>query len=118
MPQPVTAGQPPFDHLAQLGGDVLLRGYYQGRFRDRHLLALEGEYRMPMVWRIGLVGFAGAGRVAGRLDAFDLTGLKTSAGGGLRFLLSPSEGLNIRADWAYGFAVRSGAFYLSLGEAF
>jgi len=60
------SGTPPFDLLPQLGGDVLLRGYYQGRFRDHTLVALQGEYRLPVFWRIGLVGFAEAGQVAPR----------------------------------------------------
>jgi len=37
------SGDPPFDVLPQLGGDVLLRGYYQGRFRDKDLLAFQAE---------------------------------------------------------------------------
>lgn len=113
-----TTGAPPFDLLPQVGGDVLLRGYFQGRFRDRNLVALQAEYRAPLIWRIGVVGFGAAGRVANRLDAFALDGIKVSAGGGLRFLLSRQEGLNIRADFAYGFDVKSSGFYLAIGEAF
>lgn len=111
-------GTPPFDLLPQLGGDVLLRGYYQGRFRDQVMLTVQSEYRLPVVWRIGLVGFVEAGRVAPRLDTMSFGDVKLSAGGGLRFLLSPSEGLNIRADYGWGFDVGSGGFYLGIGETF
>lgn len=111
-------GTPPFDLLPQLGGDVLLRGYYQGRFRDLALVAVQGEYRLPLVWRLGVVGFAEAGRVAPGLTGMAFDGLKLSAGGGLRFLLSPGEGLNVRADFGWGFDVGSGGFYLGIGEAF
>jgi len=112
------SGTPPFDLLPQVGGEVLLRGYYQGRFRDLVLVAAQAEYRLHVVWRIGLVGFAEAGRVAPRVGDLSFDGLKTSAGGGLRFLLAPSEGVNIRADYGWGFDVKAGGFYLSIGEAF
>jgi hypothetical protein len=111
-------GTPPFELLPQLGGDVLLRGYYQGRFRDQVMVALQAEYRLPVVWRIGLVAFAEAGQVAPRIDDLAFDAFKASLGGGLRFLLSPKEGLNIRADYGYGFDVKSGGFYLAIGEAF
>ena len=111
-------GTPPFDRLPQLGGDVLLRGYYQGRFRDRNLRAVEAEYRAPLWWRIGVVGFAGVGQVWGALDHFRANRFKASLGGGLRFLLDPKAGLNIRADYGWAFDVGTGGFYLNIGEAF
>jgi len=113
-----TTGTPPFDRLPQLGGDVLLRGYYQGRFRDRNLRAVEAEYRAPLWWRIGVVGFVGVGQVAGTLDRFQFDRFKASVGGGLRFLLDPKAGLNIRADYGWAFDVGTGGFYLNIGEAF
>lgn len=112
------SGTPPFELLPQVGGEVLLRGYYQGRFRDQVLVATQAEYRLHVFWRIGLVGFAETGRVAPRVGNLSFDGLKTSVGGGLRFLLAPSEGVNIRADYGWGFDVKSGGFYLAIGEAF
>lgn len=112
------SGTPPFDLLPQLGGDVLLRGYYQGRFRDEVLLAFQTEYRFPVIWRIGAVVFAETGQVSRRAADLRLAAFKASLGGGLRFLLSPKEGLNIRADYGYGLDVKSGGFYLAIGEAF
>ena len=112
------SGTPPFDLLPQLGGDVLLRGYYQGRFRDQVMVALQTEYRLPVVWRIGLVAFAEVGQVASRAGDVRFDAFKAAAGGGLRFLLAPKEGLNIRADYGYGFDVKAGGFYLAIGEAF
>ncbi len=113
-----TTGGPPFERLAMLGGDLLLRGYYIGRFRDKDLLALQAEYRATIWRRIGAVAFVGAGQVASDLADFAVAGFKPSAGLGLRFLLSPQEGLNIRADFGRGFDVGSSGFYLSLGEVF
>ncbi|NIN12402.1 MAG: BamA/TamA family outer membrane protein [Gemmatimonadales bacterium] len=113
-----SSGTPPFDLMPELGGDRLLRGYFQGRYLDRQLLALQGEYRLPVWWRIGAVGFAAVGQVADRWGDFAFDGFHASVGGGIRFLISPEEGLNLRADYGWGFDVSSGGFYLSIGEAF
>lgn len=113
-----SSGTPPFDLLPQLGGDRLLRGYFQGRYLDRQLLAFQGEYRLPVWWRIGAVAFGAAGQVADRWGDFAFDRFHASVGGGIRFLISPAEGLNLRADYGWGFDVNSGGFYLSIGEAF
>jgi outer membrane protein assembly factor BamA len=111
-----TSGEPPFDLHPQLGGDSLLRGYFQGRYRDRSLLALQGEYRLPLFWRFGAAGFVGVGQVAPDIGGFGLDRFWVAGGAGLRFVLAKREGLNIRADFAFGEG--SSGFYLSLGEAF
>lgn len=113
-----STGAAPFDLLPQLGGDALLRGYYAGRFRDRQLLAFQGEYRAPVWWRLGIVGFVEAGQVARHPGDFAFDRFKTAVGAGLRIQLSRQEGLNVRADYGWGFDVGEGGFYLSLGEAF
>jgi len=42
-------GDVPFKHLSKLGGDVIMRGYYTGRYRDHHYVAFQAEYRIP-IW--------------------------------------------------------------------
>ena len=111
-----TSGEPPFDRYPQLGGESLLRGYFQGRYRDRSLLAFQGEYRLPVFWKFGAVGFASVGQVAPEIRDFGLDRFWVAGGAGIRFLLAKKEGLNIRADFAFGEG--SSGFYLSLGEAF
>jgi outer membrane protein assembly factor BamA len=113
-----SASVPPFDLTPQLGGDALLRGYFAGRYRDRQLVAFQAEYRLRIWWRIGGVGFIAAGQVADGFGDIGLGDFHTSAGLGLRFLLSEAEGLNIRADWGMGLNHSTSGFYLSLGEAF
>ena len=111
-----TSGSPPFDQLPELGGDKLLRGYFQGRYRDRALIAFQAEYRWPLFWRVGAAGFVGVGQVADGLSGFRLDRFWPAGGVGIRFLLAEQEGLNVRADFAFGDG--SSGFYLAFGEAF
>jgi hypothetical protein len=62
----MTAGDVPFYMLAQLGGPNVMRGDYEGRYRDRELLAVQLEYRFPILWRFGGTAFAGIGMVRRR----------------------------------------------------
>ena len=114
--QSVVGGEAPFYRYAKLGGDSIMRGYYGGRYRDRHLLAFQAEYRLPVWGKFGLVGFAGLGRVAPTLGGLDFSGLKYSAGLGIRFKIAPREGANLRVDWAFGQA--TSGVYFTAGEAF
>jgi hypothetical protein len=113
-----SSGTPPFDLMPQVGGDQLLRGYFQGRYRDRQLLAVQGEYRLPVWWRFGAVAFGALGQVANQWGDVAFDRFHPAVGGGIRFLISPDEGLHLRADYGWGFDVNSGGFYLSIGEAF
>jgi hypothetical protein len=114
----VSREEPPFDLMPRLGGQSLLRGYFGGRFRERSLGAFEVEARSGMWRRLRGVLFAGAGQVADvpagmRLDAFH-----TSAGFGLRFLLSRHEEFNLRLDFGWALDLDSGGTYIGFGEAF
>lgn len=112
----ITSGDVPFRSLAALGGNLIMRGFYAGRYRDYNMLALQTEYRFPIWWRFGAVGFAGLGQVSERITNLHLNFLKYSIGGGLRFAIIPKEKLNIRLD--YGFGNGSRNFYVVLSEAF
>lgn len=113
----LTTGDVPFQMMASLGGSNHMRGYYGGRYRDRHQAVAQLEYRMPVWWRFGVVGFVGAGNVADSLSAFDLDDPKVAGGGGVRFALSPEQRVNLRADFA---VTREGDsnLYIGLLEAF
>src|SRR5579872_7484952 len=89
-------GIEPFYTMAQLGGEDNMRGIFQGRFRENDMLVLQGEYRMPVFWKFGLVGFADIGEVANTLSAFTYPGIKWTAGAGIRFLFSESERVTVR----------------------
>jgi outer membrane protein assembly factor BamA len=98
----IITGDPPFYKMSLLGGSNLMRGYYEGRYRDRDMLAFQVEYRLPVWWRFGVVGFAGYGDVAHRLSDFRIKDFKYSVGYGIRFGIDPQNRLNIRLDIGYG----------------
>jgi len=109
-------GDVPFLDMARVGGEEILRGYARNRYRDKNFIGGQVEYRFPLVWRFGGVAFAGLGDVFDRPSEVTMSTLKYSFGGGLRFLVSKREGINVRFD--YGFGRDSQAFYISLTEAF
>lgn len=112
----LTRGDIPFHQMPSLGGTKRLRGYYEGKFRDKHLLLVQSEYRFPLYKRFGAVVFGGLGWIAPRLSAFAWHDTRWNAGAGLRFVLDKTQRINIRAD--YGIGAESTGFYLTVAEAF
>jgi len=110
----------PFYITPQLGNDEIMRGYYQGRYRDKNYLANQAELRYRIHPRIGLAAFLGAGTVYKK--TLDLSRLKLSGGGGVRYFFDLEHNSSIRFDYAIGEKnsgeERQGGFYLSLGQAF
>ncbi|MBA7483305.1 hypothetical protein ES707_18818 [subsurface metagenome] len=109
-------GTVPFQELPRLGGGMMLRGYLEGRLRDKVYTALQAELRLPLFWRLGGVLFGGGGQVAPSLEAMDFSEPKLAAGAGLRLLLNRSQGLNLRLDIAQ--SSEGPAFYIRAMEAF
>jgi hypothetical protein len=114
-------GDIPFNQMALLGGESLMRGYYTGRYRDNNLVAGQLEYRflpLPLGFtnRLGAAVFGGAGTVFPTLTELAARDFVWSAGGGLRFLLFPRKDIFTRLDVA--FTEEGSGFYLFIGEAF
>jgi len=109
-------GNPPFQLLSLLGGQNLMRGYYKGRYRDKNMLALQMEYRFPVWWRLGFVGFFGFGEVAEKLSHFRINNFKFTGGWGIRYKISREEGTNLRLD--FGFGKGTVGVYVTVKEAF
>lgn len=110
------SGNPPFNQMALLGGTKRMRGYYEGRYRDRNILVLQTEYRVHLFWRLGAVVFAGYGGVADKIINYSISNFKYTYGGGLRFLLDKNQKINLRLDAAFGKETKG--YYLTIGEAF
>jgi outer membrane protein assembly factor BamA len=110
-------GEVPFRELANLGGANLLRGYYEGRYRDRQLLAAQAEVRRVLFGRFNGVLFGGVGQVGNTLGDFNQGSVKVAGGAGLRFRFNRRDRLNVRLDYGVGSGKSSGV-YFGIGEAF
>ncbi len=112
----MTWGNPPLSELGALGGPELMRGYYEGRFLDRHYIAFQAEYRKQLIGRLGAVAFVGFGDVAPSLKDFEWGNLRFTGGLGLRFLVERKERLNLIFDT--GASKERVHYYFNLAEAF
>ena len=110
-------GTPPLNMNALLGGAYWMRGYWLGRYRDKNMISAQAEYRVPLFWRIGAVGFIGGGDVASSIDKFEFKQLKYTAGFGIRFVFDKQERINARLDFGFGSNGNSGIYALVV-EAF
>jgi hypothetical protein len=111
-----TFGDPPFQMMPKLGGANLMRGYYDGRFRDHHAIVIQADYRTHLWWRFGFALFAGFGNVAPRLDRFAIGDVKESIGFGFRYVFDKKENVMVRMD--FGFRGGTPGPYITIGEAF
>jgi len=109
-------GDTPLLEMGRLGGSELMRGYFIGRYTDRHLLATQIEWRQKISHLWGIVVFAGAGSVAPSIDKFKSNSIRPSAGIGVRFLIDEHEDLNLRFDFAKG--QEKSNYYFNIAEAF
>ena len=109
-------GDVPFRALSSIGGPDSMRGYYEGRFRDKVAISGEAEYRFPVWWRFRGAAFASAGNVGNDIDQVVATPVKKSFGGGLRYVVDEKEGIVIRLD--VGRTDESSGLYIQLDEAF
>ncbi|MFT2010868.1 BamA/TamA family outer membrane protein [Pontibacter sp. 13R65] len=114
-------GNVPFNQLALMGGESMMRGYYLGRFRDKNQLAAQVEYRflpLPLSFsnRIGAAVFASTGTVFPDLNSLNARHLQVAGGGGLRYLLFPKKDIFTRLDVA--FTKEGSGFYIFIGESF
>jgi outer membrane protein assembly factor BamA len=107
---------PPFYELPALGGQNRMRGYYQGRFRDKNYVAGQIEYRAYLWWRLGAVAFFGLGDVGAGTRDLKIRDAKKSYGFGLRFKFNQKEKVNLRVD--FGFGKDTNGVYFGIEEAF
>lgn len=110
----LTGGDVPWTMLSQLGDSHHLRGYYQGRYRDRDMLTSQLELRKKLNWRHGVVAWLGAGTMSDRRSELLNGHWLPSVGVGYRFEFK--KRMNVRLD--YGVGQHSSGFYFQVGEAF
>ncbi len=109
----------PFYVMRELGGDMTMRGYYLGRYKDKNYLTAQAELRYRFIPRIGVNAFLGTGSTFSKQHDMRLI---PSYGAGLRYFFSLEHNSSIRLDYAYGEQrpgeKRQSGFYLSISEAF
>lgn len=127
-------GTLPFYLLPEMGNDLMMRGYYTGRYRDQNYLAGQVEYRyfleprIPVnIWflhmepKFALAAFGGSGAVFNNRD-IAMSHFKPTYGLGVRWFYDEGAKLTIRIDYAWGEKrrgeERQSGLYLSLAEAF
>jgi hypothetical protein len=90
----------PFYFQRSLGGPDDLRGFHRLRFRDRHALLLQAEYRWEIFTAVDGALFYDAGKVASRTEDLNLRDLESDYGFGFRF--GSANGVFLRIDTAFG----------------
>jgi hypothetical protein len=120
-------GKPPYLDLPSVGADMYNntgRGYTINRFRGKHMIYLEAEYRFGIT-RNGLLGgviFGNAANYSTNItsSATSTDGLQNiipAGGGGIRLKINKHSNTNLCID--YGFGIQgSRGFFVNLGEVF
>lgn len=114
-----TSGNAPFNMLALMGGESLMRGHYLGRYRDKNLVAGQVEYRiLPFEFskRWGASVFLAAGQVYGDEYGFNWDQFLPTGGAGIRYLIFPEKDIYTRID--VSFTEEGRGVYFFIGEAF
>ncbi len=113
-------GDVPFDGYQNYGVRNSLRGYTTGKYKGKHMVAFQTEYRRNIYKRWGGVAFVGTGSVWGNDEEGEETFERDwlpSAGLGARFMISREKRINLRLDYAVGVDGNQG-LYFGIMESF
>ena len=108
-------GNPSWGLMAELGGTHSMRGYYEGRYRDKHSLEATVELRQHVWKRNGIVVWVGAGTIFPKFSALRSKQILPNAGVGYRWEFK--KNVNVRLDYGFGKSGQSG-FLFNINEAF
>lgn len=109
-----TYGNTPWGMMSYFGGGNYMRGYYEGRYRDKNELDVTIELRQHVWRRNGIVVWLSAGTVFPRFDAMRFKHILPNAGIGYRWEFK--KGVNVRLDIGFGKGEKGINF--GLNEAF
>lgn len=107
-------GNVPWTMLSQMGGQSRMRGYYEGRYRDKNLIEAQAELRQKLYKRFGGVIWVGAGNIFPEFHQLYLSHTLLNCGIGARWELK--NRVNVRLD--FGIGRNQTGLTLSLNEAF
>ncbi len=109
-----TWGNTPWGLLSTFGGSHTMRGYWEGRYRDKMATSVTAELRQHIWRRNGVAVWVGAGTVYPKFSALRLSHILPDYGIGYRWEFK--RGVNVRLDVGFGRGEKS--FNFSLNEAF
>lgn len=108
-------GNPSWAMMALLGNSYSMRGYYEGRYRDKHKIEGQVELRQHVWKRNGVVAWIGAGTVFGKFSEMRMGRVLPNYGIGYRWEFK--KNVNVRLDYGFGKGGQSG-FIFNINEAF
>lgn len=108
-------GDVPWNMLASLGGSTRMRGYYEGRYRDKNLIETQLELRQHIWRRNGIAVWVGAGNIFPSFSGFKWSHTLPNYGIGYRWEFK--NRVNLRLDYGFGKKGQSG-FLFNINEAF
>ena len=107
-------GNPAWCNLNEVGSTKRMRGYYEGRYRDKNIIEGQVELRQHIKGRNGAVLWAGAAEVFPEFDALRFDKILPNVGIGYRWEFK--KRINVRLDMGYG---KNGlGFMFNINEAF
>jgi outer membrane protein assembly factor BamA len=107
----------PFREMGRLGSPMIMRGYFNGRFKDRHMGEAQAEYRFP-IWNIvSGAAFVSGGRVAQTPGELFEGKYHYSYGLGTRITVNKKQRISVRLDIARN-ETGNNEFYARFFEAF
>ena len=106
-------GSPSWDMMAQVGDRYRMRGYYTGRYRDKHMWTTQVELRQHIWHRHGVVLWVGGGNIFH--DSASFKHFLPNFGVGYRFEFRRRT--NIRLDFGFAKGSQCG-FMFNINEAF
>jgi len=109
-----TYGNTPWGLMSTFGGSHYMRGYYEGRYRDKSEIDATVELRQHVWRRNGVVVWVGAGTVFPRFSGMRMRNVLPNFGVGYRWEFK--KGVNVRLDVGFGRGEKGVNF--SLNEAF
>ncbi len=109
-----TYGNTPWGLLSTLGGSYNMRGYFEGRYRDKSAMDACLELRQHIWRRNGIAVWVGAGTVFPKFSALRWNQVLPNYGIGYRWEFK--KRVNVRLD--LGFGRHQTGFIFSINEAF
>lgn len=110
----ITWGQTPWGLLTTLGGSDYMRGYFEGRYRDKGGADICVELRQHVWRRNGVVAWIGAGTIFPKIKEIHIDEVLPNYGFGYRWEFK--KNVNVRLD--VGFGKNGPGFFFNINEAF